>query len=66
MDWVTNKETGMLVSQNSDDWYMAMVEMIEHPELRRKIAENAERVSRENFSIESCADYWHKQILMSE
>lgn len=64
-DWVTHKENGMLVSQTRDGWYEAIEELIEHSELRENIKENAERKARESFSVEACADHWHKQILLN-
>jgi hypothetical protein len=65
-DWVVDHENGMLVSQTRDGWYEAIVELIDRPELREKIKENAERKARESFSVEACADQWHKQILLNE
>jgi glycosyltransferase involved in cell wall biosynthesis len=65
-NWVKNKENGMLVSGTRDDWYEAMVELIEQPELRQRIRDNAERTAKDNFSVETCADRWRTQILMSE
>ncbi|MEX1030824.1 MAG: glycosyltransferase [Paenibacillaceae bacterium] len=64
-DWVVNRENGMLVSQTRDGWYDALVELIDRPELREKIKENAEIKARESFSVEVCADQWHKQILLN-
>ncbi|MFD0710696.1 glycosyltransferase [Paenibacillus sp. GCM10027626] len=65
-DWVKHKENGLLASGTAEDWYEAMVELIEQPELRQKIVENGERTARENFSVEVCADRWRTQIFMSE
>ncbi|MCQ6559730.1 glycosyltransferase family protein [Paenibacillus mendelii] len=64
-DWVKNKENGMLVSETRDDWYEAMVELIENPELRQTITNNAEKSAWEHFSVEVCAERWRTQILMS-
>ena len=65
-EWVQNKETGMIVSGTSDEWYEAIVELIENPELRQNIMERAEQVAWENFTVESCAERWRTQILMPE
>lgn len=65
MDWVKNKETGLLVSGTVDGWYSAMVELIEQPELRKKIVENAGKKAKENFSVDLCAERWRTQIFMS-
>lgn len=64
--WVKNKENGMLVSGTRDDWYSAIVELIEQPELRQRIMDNAENSARDNFSVDTCADRWRTQILMTE
>lgn len=66
VDWVKHKENGMLVAGSRDDWYEAMVELIEQPELRMKIMGNAETTAKENFSVEACADRWRNQILFSD
>ncbi|MFK8020924.1 MAG: glycosyltransferase [Pseudomonadales bacterium] len=39
-DWIRNGETGVVVN-HVDDIYCALVNLIENPELRRRIAENA-------------------------
>lgn len=65
-EWVTANETGLIVSSTSDDWYEAMVKLIEQPELRQNMVVQAEQVARENFSVEACAERWRSQILMSE
>ncbi|ACX63749.1 glycosyltransferase [Paenibacillus sp. Y412MC10] len=65
-EWVAGKENGLIVSGESDDWYEAMVQLIEQPELRQSIAEHAEQVAWANFSVEACAERWRSQILMSE
>lgn len=65
IDWVTDHVNGLLVAQTRDGWYEALEELIDHPELRENIKKNAERKARENFSIEACADHWHKQILLN-
>jgi len=64
-DWVTNRDNGMLVEHTRDGWYEALAELIEHPTLRERIKDNAEKEARERFSVEACADNWHKQILLS-
>jgi hypothetical protein len=64
-EWVIDHEDGLLVNQTKDAWYEALVEMIDHPELREKMKENAERKVRECFSIEACADQWQQQILLN-
>lgn len=63
-EWVQNKESGLIASETSEDWYEAIVELIEQPELRQNIAEHAEKIAWENFSIEACAECWRSQILM--
>ncbi|WP_256759914.1 glycosyltransferase [Cohnella sp. WQ 127256] len=65
-EWIKSHENGILASESREDWYEAMVELIEQPELRNKIMDNAERTAKENFSVETCADRWRTQILMSE
>ncbi len=62
-EWVKNKENGILVSGTRDDWFEALVELIESPELRKSIAEKAEEAAKINFSIEACADRWRTSIL---
>ena len=64
-EWVVDHENGLLVAQTRDGWYDALVELIDRPELRERIKENAESKARESFSVEACADQWHKQILLN-
>ncbi|UNK19770.1 glycosyltransferase [Paenibacillus sp. N3/727] len=65
-EWVQGKESGLIVSETSEEWYNAIVELIEQPELRQNIADHAEKVAWENFSVEACAERWRSQIFMSE
>jgi len=62
-DWVKHRVNGMLVSDKKDDWYKAIAELIENPELRNEIKNNAERIARDQFSVELCAERWRTQIL---
>lgn len=66
-EWIQENNNGLIVSEGtSEEWYKAIVQLIEQPELRQRITDHAEQVSRENFSIEACADRWRTQILMTE
>jgi len=61
-EWVKNKENGLLASGTRDDWFEAMVEMIERPELRKSMMDNAEKTAKENFSVDTCAHRWRTLI----
>ncbi|QMV40769.1 glycosyltransferase family protein [Cohnella cholangitidis] len=61
-DWVEDGENGMLASGTRDDWYEAMAELIEKPDLREKIKDRAETAAKEHFSVETCAENWRNQI----
>ncbi|WP_054956211.1 glycosyltransferase family protein [Paenibacillus dakarensis] len=65
-EWVKHKENGLIISGGTEEWYEAIVQMIEHPELRQKIADQAEQDSLRNFSVDACADKWKTQILLAE
>lgn len=61
--WVKNKENGLLAGAAARDWYEAMEELIERPDLRKRLRNNAMRTAKENFTVETCAERWRKQIL---
>ena len=46
---IRHNETGLLV-KSSDDWYNALVELIDNKDLRLKIADNARQQVTEEFS----------------
>jgi len=54
-DSIKNKETGLLVSNSSEDWIAAMEEMIKDATLRKTIAQNAYNDVRQNYSMNSGA-----------
>lgn len=59
---VRQMETGILVSNTPDDWYDAMVLLIENPDLRRKIQLSAYEFVRRNYSHEQFVKNWAIQI----
>ncbi|MFC7678030.1 glycosyltransferase [Paenibacillus sp. GCM10028914] len=63
-EWVQNNHNGLIVSGTSEEWYKAIVQMIEQPELRQSIKDRAEQTAWEHFSVEACAERWRTQILM--
>lgn len=62
--WVDHEETGYLVHHSKEGWYEGMKRMIEDPDLRLKIKEQAAVVSRENFSIGNCVENWKNLLLI--
>jgi len=65
---VKDKETGLLVSNDPDDWYETMVQLIEEPGLREKIKTNAYDYVREYYPHGDFENVWWVQIkkLLSE
>lgn len=62
---VIDGETGLLVDHHVDAWYKALRQLIEQPELRRKIGLNAATQARKLYTIEDCAQQWLEKILKS-
>lgn len=62
-DCVIHKETGYLVPQTEEGWYSGLKELIEKPEMRQKIKENAGMAVRKDFTLELCSENWRNHIL---
>lgn len=63
--WVTHGETGFLVPHTTDGWFEGIKEMIERPELRQQIKENAEIAARQHFSLHKCVENWKNYVFMA-
>lgn len=59
---VCNGETGLLVTNDTDSWYRAMVQLIEDPHLRGKIKRQAFEYLREHYPENDFESQWWKQI----
>lgn len=57
-DCVFHKETGYFVPQTEQGWYYGIREMIENPQIRKKIAQKAGKAAKKNFTIKKCAEHW--------
>ncbi len=57
-DSINDGQTGMLCDDNSDSWYNAMEYLIENPDLREQIAENAYREVMARYTLEANAYKW--------
>lgn len=60
--WVENGKTGLLVENQPEAWYAAMVRLIENPTLRQQIAQFARDKIRELYSEEQFEQEWQRQI----
>jgi len=59
---VSDAETGLLVSNDPEAWYGAIVRLVEHLDLREKIKENAFKYVRQHYSQEDFENIWWDQI----
>jgi hypothetical protein len=60
---VISGSTGLLVENNSDDWFDAMSTLIENRELREHIREHAYQFASANYSHTLFNQVWHEQIM---
>ncbi len=61
-DDVTNGETGILVPNEAEAWYQAMVRLIENQDLREKIKNQARDYVSKHYSQENFEQIWWNQI----
>jgi glycosyltransferase involved in cell wall biosynthesis len=61
-DWVTDRKTGLLVDHNPAAWYEGIKLLIDNPELRLRIQEEAGQYTRTQFTIEQNASAWHELV----
>lgn len=61
-DNIIDKETGVLVENNSSDWINAIELLIHNPELRNKIAENAREKVKSEFSFSHAKNTWKESL----
>jgi len=59
---VQQYETGILVANRTEDWYDALVLLIENPALRQKIQSAAYEFVRKNYSQDEFVKNWLSQI----
>lgn len=65
-DWIKHGETGYLLPTHTvDSWYAGIKQMIEDPDMRNRIKNNAGHLSRTNFTIEACAEKWRNHIFVA-
>ncbi|MDQ0901566.1 MULTISPECIES: glycosyltransferase [unclassified Paenibacillus] len=62
-DCIVQEETGYLVPQTTEGWYLGMKRMIEDAVMRNKIKEQAGAYSRQHFSLEQSVVNWRNHIL---
>jgi hypothetical protein len=63
MECVQHKETGLLTPHSVEGWYSSLREMIDKPDLRRKINEQAAAYVRQLYTIPSAAEHWLNDVL---
>lgn len=61
-DCVFHKETGYVVPQTEQGWYIGIREMIENPKLREKIKQKAAKAVAKNFTVKLCAENWRSLL----
>lgn len=61
-DSIKDKETGILVENNSSDWINAIELLIHNPELRKKIAKNAKEKVKSEFSFSHAISTWKESL----
>ncbi len=59
---ISHGETGLLVPNDEESWYRALVTLIENRQLREKIASQAENFVRRHYSQEAFERIWREQI----
>ncbi len=59
---VTDAETGLLVSNDPEAWYGAIIRLLEDPDLREQIKAQAQEYVRQHYSQEKFEDIWWQQI----
>lgn len=62
---VENEVNGILVENTEESWYQALKQLIENPELRERIKENAVQDVREKYCLSNTIEDW-KRILQTE
>lgn len=59
---IRDRENGLLVKNNDDNWYNAIVELIENKELRKSISKECLREANEIYSLDILADDYYEKI----
>lgn len=60
---ISNYENGILVDNNKNDWFSAIESLIQSPELRGKLSQNASLDVAENYSFQNSISQWRNIIL---
>lgn len=60
---VTAGKTGLLVANDEQAWYEALCSLIEQPQLRKNIAQQAHRYAKKHYAIKQIAARWQQDIL---
>jgi glycosyltransferase involved in cell wall biosynthesis len=55
---ITNRETGLLVSNTPDAWLKGLIELIENPTLIEQIRVNARRYAADRYNMEKVGAMW--------
>lgn len=61
-DFISNEDTGILVSNNEDAWFRAMERMIEDPVFAHSVGERAQKYVQKYYSMDEAGDAWQKII----
>lgn len=62
-EWVIQGETGIIIPHTTECWYEAIKQMIDNPNLRNHIKEQAGLLAKQQFSIQACVGNWLGHIL---
>ncbi len=59
---VEDHQNGLIVNNTLDEWFAAICELVDNPELRARIKENAKTSVESNYSMENTIDDWAKLL----
>jgi len=55
-DYVENEKTGLLISNKEDEWYNAIVRLVQDPDLRHDIQKQARALVEREYSLQEYSD----------
>jgi glycosyltransferase involved in cell wall biosynthesis len=64
-DAVTNGVTGILVENDEESWFQAILDLAHNADRRGKIALAAQELCRNEYSLRTAADIWQSAILLA-
>lgn len=61
-DFISNEDTGILVSNNEDAWFKAIGRMIDDQVFANSVSERAQKYVQQHYSMDEAGDAWQKTI----